>query len=121
MTTSPKSISAERQDEVRAMLAAGNTVELAMDATAIIGGLLAELDRKDAVLMRQGRNIGQMAGDNDLMRARVAQAEPVVSAALRWFAQPDAASKAALNGAMHELVSDLMTAATGITDDGNQN
>ncbi len=102
------------------MLADGQTVDLAMDATAIIEGLLAELDRKDAVLTRQGRNIGQMAGDNDLLRARVTQTDPIVSAALRWFAQPDAASKAALNSAMHELVSELMIAAIGTADDGSQ-
>lgn len=119
--TTPKPISSDRQDEVRAMLAAGNTVELAMDATAIIEGLLAELDRKDEVLTRQGRNIGQMAGNNDLLQARVRQTEPVISAALRWFAQPDATSKAALDGAMHELVSELMLTATGTVDDGSLN
>ena len=103
------------------MLAAGQTVELAMDATAIIEGLLAELDRKDAVLTRQGRNIGQMAGDNDLLRARVRQTEPIFSAALRWHAHEDATSKEALNAALRAVVSELMTTATGIADDGSQN
>lgn len=96
------------------MLAADQTVELAMDATAIIGGLLAELDRKNLMLAHQGRNIGQMGGDNDLLRARVAQTQPIIAAGLRWIAAPDAASKAALSGALRDLASDLMTAVVGI-------
>ena len=103
------------------MMAAGDTVELAMDATAIIGGLLAELDRKDAVLTRQGRNIGQLTGDVDLLRTYRRQSQPVIDAALGWLAAKNASTSANLTDALRALVSELMTIAVEPADDGRQN
>ena len=121
MSLTYEPISPERQEQVRALMASGDTVELAMDATAIIGGLLAELDRKDAVLMRQGRNIGQLTGDVDLLRTYRRQSQPVVEAALGWLAEKNAGTEAELSDALHALVSELMDVAIEPADDGQQN